>query len=79
MQRTQKFTNSSDSVIKIMGRFSKLSRLLNITKEGSTGQKSRRGLDPSACVEQNGNVERGTEGSALIYQSTNHKTASSEV
>lgn len=34
MQRTQKFTNSSDSVIKLMGRFSKLSRVLNVTEEG---------------------------------------------
>ena len=51
MQRTQKFTNSSDSVIKLMGRFSKLSRVLNVTEEGKNPGGE---IDPGACVEQKG-------------------------
>lgn len=81
LQRTQKFTNrSTNSIIKLMGSFSKLSRVLNVSEKISMGQKSTRGRDPGACKEQKGNVQRGTDGSALIYQNTtNHKSASSEL
>lgn len=76
LQRTQKFTNSSDSVIKFMGKFSKLSRVLIVTEEGKNPGGE---IDPGVCVEQKRNVQRGTDGSALLYQNTNHKTASSEL
>lgn len=56
----QRFTNrSTDSVTELMRRrFSKLSRVLNVTEEISTGQKSMKGRDPGACTGQNWNVQR---------------------
>lgn len=54
LQRTQRFTNRrTDSVTELMRRFSKLPRVLNVTEEISTGQKSMKERDPGACTGQN--------------------------